>query len=262
MSQLNRIKNEDFYYDLAESTGGWSDPYSQRVLKFICNKIPLNGAMAEIGCGQASILGYIREDINYLGIDISEFAIEKARKSFKDRSNTEFKISEAHKLDIESSKYDFILSIHALEHFRNPRQSLDEMVRILKPEGHILLIGPNLDLFISLPNSVRHYGKLGRIKLRFIRFIDYLRRPFGSYAFRTIDNPYSDVFELYEKPDDDLRYILSSYEVVNYLKSKGLKEVKEENIINRTNAGFVKKIIKILPGMKYYGSGLTVILKK
>lgn len=46
---------------------------------------------------------------------------------------------------IESEKYDFILSSHALEHLANPLKALSEWLRVLKVEGVMILILPHKD---------------------------------------------------------------------------------------------------------------------
>lgn len=43
---------------------------------------------------------------------------------------------------IESSKYDFVLSYNKLEHIANPFKAINEMLRIIKPDGLIFLVLP------------------------------------------------------------------------------------------------------------------------
>ena len=53
-------------------------------------------------------------------------------------------ISEATELNsIADNSYDFILSSHSLEHTANPIKALKEWVRILKPDGKIVIILPD-----------------------------------------------------------------------------------------------------------------------
>jgi SAM-dependent methyltransferase len=46
---------------------------------------------------------------------------------------------------IDSGKYDFVLSCNNLEHIANPFKALTEWLRIIKPEGLVLLVLPNKD---------------------------------------------------------------------------------------------------------------------
>ena len=44
---------------------------------------------------------------------------------------------------IADAKYDFLLSCHNLEHIANPLRALAEWTRVVRPQGHLLLILPN-----------------------------------------------------------------------------------------------------------------------
>ncbi len=64
---------------------------------------------------------------------------------FKNKKGEQF-ISDAVDLNnIASKTYDFVLSSHVLEHIANPIKALTEWIRILKDEGHLLLILPHKD---------------------------------------------------------------------------------------------------------------------
>lgn len=45
--------------------------------------------------------------------------------------------------NITSASYDFVLSIHMLEHIANPLQALSEWTRVLKEEGLLVLVVPH-----------------------------------------------------------------------------------------------------------------------
>jgi len=53
-------------------------------------------------------------------------------------------IGEAIKLStFVSGKYDFVVLCHSLEHFSNPLKVLEEVTKVLKKTGYILIIVPN-----------------------------------------------------------------------------------------------------------------------
>lgn len=47
--------------------------------------------------------------------------------------------------DISDEKYDFVLSSHMIEHTANPIKTLKEWLRIIKIEGHLVLVIPHKD---------------------------------------------------------------------------------------------------------------------
>ena len=55
-------------------------------------------------------------------------------------------LREATDLDgIPSDTYDVILSSHVIEHLANPLRALREWIRVLRPEGYLLLVAPHRD---------------------------------------------------------------------------------------------------------------------
>jgi ubiquinone/menaquinone biosynthesis C-methylase UbiE len=48
---------------------------------------------------------------------------------------------------IEDNTYDFVYSSHCLEHIINRKEALKNWVRILKPEGYLILFLPERDLY-------------------------------------------------------------------------------------------------------------------
>ncbi|MBN2169477.1 MAG: methyltransferase domain-containing protein [Actinobacteria bacterium] len=101
-----------------------------------------------IGCGS----GYIERSIidkSYskamVGVDISEEALELARKEAGDRP-IEYKIFDLNKDVFEESKYDFIISAAALHHVTNLEHCFSQLHHALKPEGMLIMheyVGPN-----------------------------------------------------------------------------------------------------------------------
>ena len=47
--------------------------------------------------------------------------------------------------EIESGKYDFVLSSHVIEHIANPIKALSEWIRVLKNEGILIVVIPHKD---------------------------------------------------------------------------------------------------------------------
>ena len=48
-------------------------------------------------------------------------------------------ICDAHNLPFDSEKFDLILCIEVLEHLKNPQKAIDEMFRVLKQDGEIII---------------------------------------------------------------------------------------------------------------------------
>jgi len=115
--------------------------YLPRILRSVT--LDKNTTVLDVGCAYGYFLKLCdRYNCATYGIDISEHAIEKARKETK----AELKIQ-----DVEQglhffgdSFFDLITAFDLIEHLRDPSKAIVEFRRILKHRGKIALTTPNL----------------------------------------------------------------------------------------------------------------------
>ncbi len=94
----------------------------------------------EIGCSNGlAAKKYSKYFRTYLGIDISDKAINKA-KSLK-LKNTRFICSDAHLLPIENNYFDCVI-VNSLLHHLDLKKSLKEINRVLKKDGYLIFREP------------------------------------------------------------------------------------------------------------------------
>lgn len=108
-----------------------------------------NKIVLDIGCGNGTTLLYLRKNFNIIGtgVDISDNIIKKLQKNIKD-SNLSFVLGDHRNLKkISDNKFDIVLSFGVVEHFDEYNLALSEARRVLKPNGHIVLIQPHLFSF-------------------------------------------------------------------------------------------------------------------
>jgi SAM-dependent methyltransferase len=108
----------------------------------------------DIGCGPADILSYL-PDIEYLGYDISEAYIARARAIFGQRGS--FQCGQLHYDDLGAlPEYDVVLALGLLHHLED-EVATDVMRlahRVLKDGGRLLTMDPCLD---PSQNSIARY---------------------------------------------------------------------------------------------------------
>ncbi|MDF1540504.1 MAG: class I SAM-dependent methyltransferase [Candidatus Thorarchaeota archaeon] len=75
---------------------------------------------------------------SFVGIDISEENLEKARKKFSDEP-VEFILMNTESLIFDDDSFDTVCISHSIHHLENPIHVLKEMLRVLKPGGHLIL---------------------------------------------------------------------------------------------------------------------------
>jgi MPBQ/MSBQ methyltransferase len=78
---------------------------------------------------------------NITCVDQSPHQMAKAKKKFSLQECT-FIIGDAEQLPVESNQFDRYISAGSIEYWPNPQQGIKEAMRVIKPGGTALIIGP------------------------------------------------------------------------------------------------------------------------
>ena len=121
------------------------------------------GKYAEVGCGGGAVCRLVGDVGNVVGMDISELALQGARKLCAGtRGCVQFINTSADNLPLPDGAFDGVYSFEVIEHVWEPERMISEMVRIAKPGGFILLSTPNqFSLDLHLPTRI----SVGCVKL-------------------------------------------------------------------------------------------------
>jgi SAM-dependent methyltransferase len=117
--------------------------------------------IVDIGCGLGASLFHLPDECVYVGIDISEAALENARRIHANRRSI-FRRGGFPDLPMDSDECDFALCLEVLEHVPDDAQALHEIARILKPQGFLLLSVPNTYYWPSYRGLIGHYRHYSR----------------------------------------------------------------------------------------------------
>ncbi len=251
---------EPFYYGYAGVKEGWSSFPRNRVIEFIKNHSGEITSILDIGCGTAEILSYIPEKILYTGIERSQYAVEEAEKRWKNRlGKTNFIVNDSPPYSFPETSFDCVLLLFSLEHVWDPRGVLQECRRLLKKDGFLMILAPNLEFPFAWPSALRHMPFWYRSWFHILRIWDYTLRLFGIYSFRIVKKNFTDATGTYEKKDDDLRVFVSSWEVIHFLGAHGyrMQEFWEERELHG-----IKRFIRLFPGFRWYGIPLAAVFTK
>ena len=95
----------------------------------------------EVGCGQGFVSYCLSRDNRnkVIGIDISKEDLEIAQKRYP---QVDFRYTNAEHLPFNDETFDQIYSFDVLEHVHNLHKVLEEIVRVLKKDGKIILNVP------------------------------------------------------------------------------------------------------------------------
>lgn len=97
---------------------------------------------AACGEGYGSAL-LARSAARVTGIDVSEPAVEHARRTYADVANLEFVRASCSALPLADASVELAVSFETLEHIEPQREFLDELARVLTPAGVLVLSCPN-----------------------------------------------------------------------------------------------------------------------
>jgi len=98
----------------------------------------------DVACGEgygSALLA--RRAASVAGVDISPQAIDHAKATYASLRNVEFIHASCTALPVEAASFDVAVSFETLEHIAEQSQFLDELARVLKPGGVLLLSCPN-----------------------------------------------------------------------------------------------------------------------
>ncbi|MEM6317558.1 MAG: methyltransferase domain-containing protein [Bacteroidota bacterium] len=99
----------------------------------------------EAGCGvgaQTKIIAQQNPDCQFTCVDISKKSLNKAKALAKSEGllNTKFLYEDLTQLSFKAASFDHVFVCFVLEHLPNPQQILQELRRVLKPNGTITVI--------------------------------------------------------------------------------------------------------------------------
>jgi SAM-dependent methyltransferase len=143
------VSLQDFYDHLALDERPVLHLPRSRVALDLASRLETHDIL-DVGCGEGDVSVALREltGSRVVGVDISEVVVAHCRE----------RGLEAHRVSIgdeplpfPNSSFDLVYMAEVLEHLHHPDPAADEIARVLRPGGHLLLTTPNL---ACLPNRL------------------------------------------------------------------------------------------------------------
>jgi ubiquinone/menaquinone biosynthesis C-methylase UbiE len=184
------------------------DKYELKILRQISSIKNIDNAL-EIGCGNGYGSKLIKKHFyanNIVAIDLDERMIKIANKRNKDTTVT-YKVMDASKLDLPDNSFDVVFDFGIIHHIPNWKDCIDEIKRVLKPNGELILED------LSIESFTKDIGKLWRILTDHPYNLMYSAAEFTEYMTQT------------------------GFEIINYKESNPLKFIRHFSL----NA--IKKVI-------------------
>lgn len=204
-SQLSHPKGEN-----GIATAKSMNVANDNMIRNVINQIDIfdDINILEIGPGNGLHIKYLFEknpNINYTGIDISELMIQEAtdlNSEFTKNGKVIFELTNGEIIEKENNSFNAIFTVNTLYFWKNPKEYLQELYRVLKNEGQLILG--------FVPKSTME------------------KIPFTKYGFELYDN--ESVQNLLEEIGFKIDKIISETEEV--LSNTGDKKIRTFTVIN------------------------------
>jgi SAM-dependent methyltransferase len=100
-------------------------------------------SVLDLGCGEGygvDLLATRAEEA--VGVDLAPEALYHARRTYR-RGNLRFLYMDINQLGLEDDSFDVVCSLQVIEHLHDTHPFMQEIMRVLKPEGICVLSTPN-----------------------------------------------------------------------------------------------------------------------
>lgn len=150
------------YHKLTGFEGDWRDTWwNDEFLAMMAEQWQLDKVktMLDVGCGVGHwgqrLMRHLGEDTKMYGVDPEAAWLNKAKERAQKlgiANRSEFRVGTAEQLPFENNSVDMITCQTLLIHVPNLQKALQEMIRVLKPNGLLLCAEPN-----NFGNSAANY---------------------------------------------------------------------------------------------------------
>lgn len=165
----------------------------------VCNWMPKGiNNLLDVGCSW-DLFKYLtlnKESTQcIIAIDIDQSKVSEGSKYY---SNTNFICSDIQIVPFKANAFDLITILDVLEHVDNDKKAIEELWRILKPGGILILSVPHAGSFDFLDPDNLVYIRLYKIlnRLGIINLKSYYLKPHKHYSLEDIKLLFWDKFEI------------------------------------------------------------------
>jgi SAM-dependent methyltransferase len=152
---LDRSYYEEYYF--FEQDNWWFVSRRRILLVLLRKLLPRTGNLEilDAGCGTGINLAYLEEFGRVTGVDNSEDAIRFCRK----RGNAALLTADLRALPFDADHFDLVTALDVIEHIDEDASVVQNLVRVTKPGGHLLITVPPIPGLWSEHDEINHHKR-------------------------------------------------------------------------------------------------------
>ena len=131
----------------------------QRYIEEMINdlNLPKGARILDVGCGPGElVLTLLQRGYDAVGIDISQGMIEIAEKTIRNAGFGDYSgvsVGDIEKLTFEPGAFDVVVASGVIEYQKDDRAALEQMTRVLKPGGYLIVNVTNRYSFVTISEN-------------------------------------------------------------------------------------------------------------
>lgn len=127
---------------LAEHSGRRGS--ARKIVRFLEGYV-MPGTLLDVGCGAGVLLAVARDKWRVRGVELCSWAVREARSRFA-LEVYEGTIAEAR---FPGASFDAVTMLDVIEHLPNPRETVAEAFRVLRPGGILFVLTPDIGSLVA-----------------------------------------------------------------------------------------------------------------
>jgi SAM-dependent methyltransferase len=195
---------------------GFYDKYTRR-LAVDC---AAGSMVLDVGCGVGQAVRTLAEKgLIAHGVDVSETSIELARA----HSET-CQVYDGRRIPFPDAMFQAVGAFNVLEHVEEPVAFLDEMSRVLRPGGRMVVSSPNFLRVLGWKDYHHRMRGIGR-KWENFKAILARRKRYSSDHTSVEFEKMTPIIRPEPRPDDDATVVTNSVDLHRYFQVRGYRNI-------------------------------------
>jgi ubiquinone/menaquinone biosynthesis C-methylase UbiE len=207
--------------------------WHKTVLEFLLKDNLAGKKILDVGCGNGDFSNYL--SLNYkvdiIGVDFSNESIRIAneKKQHFSTNTASFAVADAENLQYSNEEFDIVISCECLEHVPDPQKMINELYRVVKKGGYVILTTENYSNayayyipFIKLTGKkfdsgssvqpIEHFFVFWRVAKKFKKAgFQKLKTYSKQYVLLLVPGKAPDTFTIMEIKSRLLRFLLKPF---------------------------------------------------